>query len=196
MGRRGPKPTPKDELARRGSWRAKKVKKKRAPKRKPVVKTKRKPAVKRKPVAKKKLVSKVSIIKVGPDTSNRPTRPQWLVGNGKKMWDMYVNDLVEMGVLTKVDREKFARICFWYAEGNEANEEVKEKGLFLTPEGGNPYPNPAIYVRDRNWDRANRLANEFGLSPLSREALSISPPSGEDVSKSRFFKPKDQEKNA
>lgn len=172
--RRGPKKTPKDVLARRGSWRAKKVKKKRAPPRKPM---------KPKP--------KLSIIKVE-GGYKRPAMPQYLTGDARTEWKRIVPILEDMGVLAEADRTMLAIYCKCYAEWREADELVKS--LLIVTANKNVIQHPALSIRRNAENRLKVLGAEFGLSPSSRTGLAVTPPkSQQKEGKSRFF---DKNKNA
>ena len=164
MGRRGPKPTPKAVLAKRGSWRAKITKKKK--------KTRPK-----KP--------NLSIVKVTGDNSNRPARPQWITGEAQKEWIRVIKDLEEMGVLDKIDRTMLALYCKAYAEWKEADELVTS--LLIKTSNNNIVQHPALSIRSAAWERLKKICAEFGMSPAARTGMAITPKQPASKDKSRFF---------
>ena len=180
MGRRGPKKTPKDVLEKRGSWRAKDVKKKRAPKKR---------AVKKKPV------QKISIIKVGrnedPGAYNRPAMPQYVTGVARKEWKRIVPILEQMGILAECDRTMLALYCKVFAEWREADELCNS--LLIKTKNKNIIQHPALSIRTNAWERLKKICTEFGLSPSARTGLAVMPKSSDTKGKGRFF---EKNKNA
>ena len=166
MGRRGPKPTAKDVLDRRGSWRAKDVKKKRAPKAKP------------KP--------KLSIIKVGKGANKRPAMPKRLKDYAHKEWVRIIPILEEMGVLAEAHRNMLFLLCQAHDEYCKADDIVTS--LLIKTKNNNIIQHPAVSIRAAAWERYRKACIDFGLSPQARTGLDVNKPkSHQKEDKSRFF---------
>jgi len=175
MGKPGPKPTPKEILANRGSWRAKK---------------------KDKP--------KLSITKF-PEAGaqeGRPDIPPWVKGEALTEWNWICGRLENMGILAEVDRTMLELYVKAYLEWREADKLVKSLLVktnqktttkadgTIEESGGNIIQHPALSIRNNAWERLKKVCAEFGMSPSARAGLSITNKQPAENSKSRFFRRK------
>ena len=167
MGRRGPKKTPKETLEKRGSWRAKAVKKKRAPKKQAAV--------------------KLSIVKVGADTSNRPTMPQKLTGEARKIWIRLLPILERAGMLDENYRETLKLLCEAMEDYDYLEGLAKEQDPVLEGSNGYRYQNPTYVMKNKARDQVAKLAALFGMSPADVQGVRVTDKTKEDKGKSRFF---------
>ena len=175
MGKPGPKPTPKEILANRGSWRAK-----------------------------KKPKPKLSITKFDPEAGapeGRPDIPQWIAKDKRYLseWNWIVNKAENMGILAEIDRprlELYVRAYFKWRDLDELCKspliKTKEKTITkadgtIEKSGGNIIQHPAESMCNAAFDRLNKICAEFGMSASDRTGLSITTKQPAANSKSRFF---------
>jgi len=109
--------------------------------------------------------------------SKLPTRPSWLAGYGRSVWDRIARDLWKLGLLTPVDRDVFAALCAAVGRLKDAQDLINKEGLVITTDAGNRVPHPAVAIANRASDIAKSLSVEFGLTPASRAGLNVEPPS-------------------
>lgn len=171
MAKPGPKPTPKEILANRGSWRAK-----------------------------KKAKPKLSITKFEQgEPEGRPDIPQWVKGEALKEWNWICGRLENMGILAEVDRTMLELYVKAYLEWREADKLVKSLLVKTNQKtttkadgtielsGGNIIQHPALSIRNNAWERLKKVCAEFGMSPSARSGLQITTKQPAANSKSRFF---------
>ena len=80
-----------------------------------------------------------------------------------------------VGLLTEVDLLLFEMMCVSLATGDEAMENVTKHGLIIKTTNGNIIQNPMMGIANRAYDRAMKIAVEFGMSPSARSRLQIEP---------------------
>jgi len=101
-----------------------------------------------------------------------PKKPKWLSDRARLEWKRLSPYLKNLGLLTPLDRSSFASYCQLYADWVECKLEMRK----LKEDGSKE----AIKKYKELFRRANQLfeqwkslATEFGLTPSSRERLSI-----------------------
>jgi len=94
-----------------------------------------------------------------------PPRPKWLTGEARKMWNEIVPELLNLGLVAKIDKGTLAGLCeLWgefvhIGELMEANKHDTEESRKLS-------------ARRRQVFHEYRIAAaEFGLSPSARARL-------------------------
>jgi len=113
-----------------------------------------------------------------------PDRPKHLVGEAKREWERIVPELLDMGVLTKVDRVALCAYCQCYADWCAAKKEVKKFGRILKAPSGYPVVNPSIGIANTAMREMRAFLIEFGLTPASRTRLKVEKPEdGVDLAK-------------
>jgi P27 family predicted phage terminase small subunit len=96
-----------------------------------------------------------------------PPRPDWLDAEGKAEWDRVVPQLLELGVLARIDQATLADYCAAHSLAVKATKKYQREGLVLkTPFG--PQTHPMVKIAKEARAQALALAREFGLSPSSR----------------------------
>ena len=84
-----------------------------------------------------------------------------------------------VGLLTEVDLLLFEMMCVSLATGDEAMENVTKHGLIIKTTNGNIIQNPMLGIANRAYDRATKIALEFGMSPSSRTRIKVDRPTDE-----------------
>ena len=124
----------------------------------------------------------------------KPTRPQWLIGDAKKLWDVLAPQLEAMNVLAKIDREALARYCQLWMRWLEAERFLAKEGStyeMLTKDGQScgPRPYPQVKIASDLASHLGRLEQKFGLSPADRASVQVIDDGGfEDLEDDKFIK--------
>ena len=105
-----------------------------------------------------------------------PSAPRHLSDNAKKYWKREAKKLHDAGILTEVDLMLFETMCVAMATGDEAMELVNDHGLVIKTTNGNVIQSPALGIANRAYDRATKIALEFGMTPSSRTRLQVERP--------------------
>ena len=143
MGRRGPKPTPSEQLKRQGRYRADRRKNEPEP-----------PAEK---VAMPEWVSEQA------QAHWRAIAP-WLEESGL----LTVLDTVALGLMCDAMAEYLEA-----GEVVEEAANTDGVKFVATTEKGNIIQHPAVGVRNKAWDRVVKLLREFGMTPSARAGMAI-----------------------
>ena len=98
-----------------------------------------------------------------------PPCPDWIKGEALEIWERVTPQLVNMGVMTKLDGFAFSRYCVY--------------SVLWLKELGNPKRNEASLERYAN--QLARLENAFGLTPSARTGIEVKP---ELQKKDKFLK--------
>jgi P27 family predicted phage terminase small subunit len=96
-----------------------------------------------------------------------PTRPDWLDAEGRAEWDRVVPQLLELGVLARIDQATLADYCAAHSLAVSATRRYQREGL-IQKVNGQKQPHPMIKIAKEARAQALALAREFGLSPSSR----------------------------
>ena len=84
------------------------------------------------------------------------SKPSWLSGRAAEVWDFYVPQLLERGLLSPLDHDMFAAFCICCVKVEEGSSHAE-------------------------WvQQLRQLSAVFGLDPLSRSRVGGSPPRPED----------------
>lgn len=141
MGRRGPPPTPTSILAARGSRRAS-----------------------ARPDSHAVSESLARIGDLDPPAS-------LLSDRAIEIWSDTVEVLRSLDVLADSDREQLAIYCEAMATAEEAAQLLEKEGLTYETPSGQLKPHPAITIRLQHRALANRIAQQFGLTPSARASI-------------------------
>ena len=101
-----------------------------------------------------------------------PTPPAHLSKEARKEWRRSGAFLLEIGLISDLDRSAFAAYCTAYGRWVEAEEALKTYGLMLKSPNGFPIQSPYLAVANRAMEQMRSLLSEFGMSPASRTKVS------------------------
>ena len=107
-----------------------------------------------------------------------PDCPEWLTGEGRKVWDRMIETLNFMGVLTQADGNSLARYCVTWVRWRQAEEFLARFGTTypVKDEKGKVrcfMPFPEVAIANQQSQTLTKLEAEFGLTPSSRTRISI-----------------------
>jgi P27 family predicted phage terminase small subunit len=91
------------------------------------------------------------------------------------MWNELVSLLAPVGVLTLLDKNALALYCSAYADWREAQAAIEETGGVLLDDAGRAYRSPYVALRDTAAAKMQSLGGELGLTPKSREKMTMKP---------------------
>ena len=110
-----------------------------------------------------------------------PECPEWLKGEGRKVWENLAPKLEKLGILTEIDGPAFAALCQCYGRFVEAEKKVDEEGAVQSVgENGYRQQIPEISISQKYLAQARALLAEFGGTPSSRSRLSIETSKGDE----------------
>ncbi len=82
-------------------------------------------------------------------------------------------ELLNLGLLTSIDRMALAAYCQLYARWVKAEEQLAKTGLVVRSPAGYPIQNPYVGIANTALKLLHSFGIEFGLSPASRSRLSV-----------------------
>lgn len=123
-----------------------------------------------------------STIVAGTSTINDvPKAPSWLSNHAKSEWKRVAPILVERKVLTEADLPILESYCVAVGMVHEAQTEISRDGITTsTAHGVKRHPSVGIQITAMNQCRL--LANELGLTPVSRSRPALKDSNDEDLS--------------
>ena len=109
-----------------------------------------------------------------------PNAPTWLGKDAKAEWRRVAPILaVERKILTVADLPTLANYCAMIGRAIEAERQIATDGMFYVGASG-PKRHPAVSLQKEAVGEARLLANELGLTPVSRSRPAIRNDGGED----------------
>ncbi len=99
--------------------------------------------------------------------------PNWIGKYGQELWEARAPELIELGILTKADRPMFEILCCTWNMFREALEIMNREGLSVKDERGLPRKNPIWTLYNSAAKDFSKLAQEFGMTPVSRQRLDV-----------------------
>ena len=112
----------------------------------------------------------------------RPSQPEWLSAEAKREWTRVSRELLDLRLLTVVDRAALAGYCQWWARWREAEQRIDELGPVVeTPTSNGPMlvPSPWVRIAQQASDRCRKFLIEFGLTPAARAKAKAIPAESE-----------------
>lgn len=100
-----------------------------------------------------------------------PDCPTHLNEAGREEWYRLVDALVEMRVVTLVDRAVLAAYCQAYGRWVEAEEKLKETPVLIRTPSGYVHQSPWLTISNRQMELMGRYMSELGLTPASRSRI-------------------------
>ena len=112
--------------------------------------------------------------------------PSWLDTEAKRQWGIVTKQLRAMGILAQSDVGIIASYCQTLSRLQEAQKAIHQHGITLPTVSGGFKKNPCVGILEKCVDTLRQLSGELGLSPTSRERLSVTLPPPDD-GKEKFF---------
>jgi len=112
-----------------------------------------------------------------------PPCPRALDAAARHEWDEISKQLLDLGLLTKVDKAALAGYCANYSLFCRAQGEIKRRRfqhVTVNPKTLTLQRNPWLIISDRAEMKMKQFLIEFGLSPASRTRLKTLEPAAVD----------------
>jgi P27 family predicted phage terminase small subunit len=127
-----------------------------------------------------------------PPAGDRPPSPPSYLGKvARAEWARLAKRLHGVGLLTEVDRSKFAMYCQAYARWQEAEQVITEQGMTFMTDKGYVCQRPEVSISNKQCEIARKIGGEFGLDPAARSRIDVpepAPPKDAAAQKrARFF---------
>jgi P27 family predicted phage terminase small subunit len=104
-----------------------------------------------------------------------PSPPSFLAGLALKEWKRLANRLHSVGLLTEVDRSKFAMYCQAYARWQECEAVISAEGMTIETATGYVQQRPEVSIAHKYCEIAQKLGQQFGIDPAARSRIDVPP---------------------
>ena len=92
---------------------------------------------------------------------------------GRQVWREYSGKLVDIGMLTEVDRPAFERYCRSHDEVAKCDAVLEKQGEYFVAESGYVGQHPAVNQRFKWLQEIKHFEARFGMSASDRSGLKI-----------------------
>ncbi|WP_371017394.1 phage terminase small subunit P27 family [Pseudalkalibacillus sp. JSM 102089] len=110
--------------------------------------------------------------------------PTWLDKEAKKIFNKLIKEFIAAGILVNVDVHGLALYCDAYSDYIRYTNTIAEQGdqIEQTNKMGatNMIPHPLLTKKKQAFDQMNKVAGDFGLSPVARARLAVNLQKDED----------------
>ena len=105
-----------------------------------------------------------------------PACPPELSQSAKEEWNRIIAELVELGLMTRLDRAALAAYCQAYAMYLDAIQAIQKYGPLVKSPNGYPQVSPYLSIANKQAEIMIRIASEFGFTPASRSRIATGAP--------------------
>jgi P27 family predicted phage terminase small subunit len=106
-----------------------------------------------------------------------PTCPAHLDSSARTEWRRISKELLDLGLLTNIDRSALAAYCVIYGRWVEAENMVRKHGMVVKTPNGGLTTSPFLWTANKCLEQMLKYMTEFGLTPVSRSRVSaVAPP--------------------
>ena len=102
-----------------------------------------------------------------------PEPPDWIGESAAEEWRRVVPDMIARRRLNEGDLGPLASYCLAMGEVRDMQKKISVEGAVTYDDKGRPRKHPAVGIRDAAMTQARLLANELGLTPVSRQRPGI-----------------------
>lgn len=107
-----------------------------------------------------------------------PTCPAHRSPTAKAEWKRLAHQLLNLGMLSALDRAVLAAYCQTYGRWVEAERKLAETPALIKLPTGYVQQNPWLAVANKQLELMQRLMTEIGLTPVSRSRVSAKSSTG------------------
>ncbi len=97
-----------------------------------------------------------------------PRAPEHLGEAARKEWQRAGRFLLQLGLVSDLDRAALAAYATVYGRWVEAEQALSTHGVLIKSPNGFPMQSPYLAVANRALEQMRSLLSEFGMSPASR----------------------------
>jgi P27 family predicted phage terminase small subunit len=105
-----------------------------------------------------------------------PACPPELSQAAKEEWNRIIAELVELGLMTRLDRAALAAYCQAYAMWSDAIKAIQKYGPLVKSLNGYPQVSPYLSIANKQAEIMIRIASEFGFTLASRSRIAVGAP--------------------
>ena len=116
-----------------------------------------------------------------------PRCPSHLNKEAKKEWKRISKDLVQLGLLSNIDRAALAGYCQAWGRWLESETLLREHGTLIKSPSGFLMQSPILAIANKALEQMRQYLNELGLSPASRSRVTAAPRNEEDDTEAFLF---------
>lgn len=103
------------------------------------------------------------------DMKEAPEPPEWIGEYAAAEWRRVAPDLVARGRLNEADLGTLESYCIAIGQVKEMQRQIAIEGAVINDPKRGPRKHPAVSIRADAMTQARLLANELGLTPVSRQ---------------------------
>lgn len=111
------------------------------------------------------------------------TCPRWLSREAKAEWRYIVPKLLELGLLTYIDKAALVSYCTAYADLQRTERDIAKHGATQLTENGYEQNRPVVAIRNQARAAVKQFLAEFGLSPSARTRINATPKKEDEAGK-------------
>ena len=100
-----------------------------------------------------------------------PEPPEFLSEAGLIEWNRISKQLVDLGLLSKIDMAALAIYCQAWGRVVKYEKIIAGKGELYKTSNGNIILSPAMWVLNKAYEQVYKFAGEFGMSPAKRASV-------------------------
>ena len=116
-----------------------------------------------------------------------PKCPDELSPAAKAEWKRVSRQLLNLGLLTEIDRAALAAYCQAWGQWMDAVTQLQRTGAVVKAPSGYPILNPYLTVANQAYAQMKAMLTEFGMSPASRSRVAADLPTAEESPADRYF---------
>ncbi len=111
--------------------------------------------------------------------------PSWMPDLGRAWWEIVAPQLIQLQILTELDRGTFETTAMAYALLRKAGEQLVDDGFTITGDRGEKR-HPALGAYKTNVEIFLKGCERFGLDPQARQRMDITIPKKEKTQIEEF----------
>lgn len=104
---------------------------------------------------------------------DRPEPPDDLPPEGRELWDISIECLIELNAAQMIDVPALRMMCRAYARAERAAKVLDKQGMFARGSTGQITEHPANRIYEKASHEFLRYATEFGITTLARTRLGL-----------------------
>ena len=104
-----------------------------------------------------------------------PSPPAHLSKEARREWRRSGAFLLQLGLISDLDRSAFAAYCTAYGRWIETEDALRTYGVMIKSPNGFPMQSPYLSVANKAMEQMRSLLSEFGMSPATRTKVSAIP---------------------
>jgi len=108
-----------------------------------------------------------------PDLQEFAEPPEHLTEMAREFWADIIVQLVQVGMIDRVDRPTIEMICTTWDEYMKADRVVRDQGFFAAGPSGTIREHPALKMRRLARAEFFKYAEQYGLTPMARTRLGL-----------------------